>query len=73
MTTQKEILKEIEDKGFYSASIFKFRRSVRGAAEVSAAERLESKGLISLSSEKVTIFDGGSMRTLTWTKRKVDV
>jgi len=54
MTTQKEVLESVREKGYYSASVYLFNsRTERGRAETRPAIELTKKGLLTLKSETV--------------------
>ena len=51
MANQKEIIKAIEENGFYEAQLRKHGRSTRGQQDVNTAKKLVEKGVLRLSSE----------------------
>jgi hypothetical protein len=70
MATQKEVLTEIRNFGFYQANIYKNSRSTRGSQEVSPAEKLVEKGVLKLASK--TESKNGEDWTITYRFEKAD-
>jgi len=71
MATQSEVLQAVNLNGFYSARLYKFNRSgicVRGIRDVSPAEKLTEKGVLTLKERYEEAFEHGTVTHFTWVK-----
>jgi hypothetical protein len=67
MATQAEVLESVKVKGFYSADLYRFGRSIRGDCEVSPAKRLAEKGVLTLKDQWSETTPGGCLVVhFTW-------